>query len=101
MKISVNINGELRDYRRDVDHWIYRALQASGVSTVVILHIDGEGVNLALAHPPSATDHDRTISLRPLRSREREISSIWEKLHLDSGKLSADKLLAFLHTLKP
>lgn len=101
MRIELRIDGEVREYRRELDPWIHRKVSQPRRSPEVVLFLNCDGVNLALAHPLKALDHDSSVSKAPLQPREKEIYEIWQRLGLDEEHLDMDRLIRFLHQLKP
>ncbi|RYG98034.1 MAG: hypothetical protein EON58_08290 [Alphaproteobacteria bacterium] len=104
MDIEIEVNGDRCRYTQSLDSRLRHRIAASNDSgrlTSIVVFLTGPGVNLVLAFPRSALDDDPSIIARPLGPFEKSVVEQWDRCGLSNPTLSIDRLIEFLHIVKP
>ena len=104
MEIEITLNGERIIYDHSVDSRLsgmIRLAQSRGMRFELIIRLSASEVNLMLCFPPALLDEDPSIKPRQLREHEAEILDIWRRSRFEETGLTSERLLEFLHQVKP
>jgi hypothetical protein len=96
MTIKVQIGTSERDINDIEPNWVNEQInrrKKDGVPICVRVFIKHEDINIALATKDCPTSGGGG---RPPNRHEKEIFSLWDKLHLNQESFSSGNLIAFL-----
>jgi hypothetical protein len=97
--VTIRVGNDTRPLEESDPNWLTQAIQGrrnNGLAVCVVVTINEPGISVVL----QTTDCQSSVGGgRTPRDRERQILSLWEKLHLHEPEFAPGNLVAFVKQL--